>query len=146
MKSTIERRSKLSYAEFAESYMYANKPVIATDAIRQWRALSRWTPSFFKETFGDMRFTISNYETGQARRDDDIDAEYTMSQFIDRVLESTVENPAPYFRNRVLDELFPSLKPDIEPLPTYFQPNWLPERYLVGHVSDVLNRGAAIEL
>jgi len=33
MKSEIERRANLSYAEFAESYMCANKPVIVTDAI-----------------------------------------------------------------------------------------------------------------
>jgi hypothetical protein len=72
--------------------------------------------------------------------------EYTMARFIDRVLESTDENPAPYFRNRVLYELFPSLKQDIEPLPEYFLPNWLPETYLVNYVGQVLNRGAAIEI
>ena len=40
----IERRQRLSYEEFEEAYMFANKPVIVTDAIRQWKALSRWTP------------------------------------------------------------------------------------------------------
>jgi histone arginine demethylase JMJD6 len=69
-----------------------------------------------------------------------------MARFIDRVLASTEENPAPYFRNRILYEMFPSLKDDIEPLPPYFEPNWLPERYLVKYVQEVLNRGAAIEL
>jgi len=126
--------------------MYANKPVIVTDALRQWRALSRWTPEFFKEEFGDMRFSMSRVGPGQARDDETGDEEYTMARFIDRVLESTEEDPAPYFHNRILADLFPSLRQDIEPLPEYFQPNWLPERYLVGYVGKVLNRGAAIEL
>jgi len=146
MTTGIERRSNLSYSEFSRDYMYANRPVIVTDALDRWKALSRWTPQFFKETFGGMRFEISNFEEGQLRETGHRIVEYNMAQFIDRVLESTVENPAPYFRNRILYELFPSLKQDIEPLPAYFEPNWLPERYLVGHVEEVLNRGAAIEL
>ena len=72
--------------------------------------------------------------------------EYQMAQFIDRVLESSDENPAPYFRNRILYDLFPALKEDIEPFPEYCQPNWLGDSYMVKRVRDVLNRGAAIEL
>ena len=146
MSADIERRANLSYAEFSDRYMYANKPVIVTDALREWGALSRWTPEFFKEQFGDMRFSISRVEPGQAHNGETGDEEYTMARFIDRVLESTDDDPAPYFRNRVLADLFPSLRQDIEPLPGYFQPNWLPERYLVGYVGKVLNRGAEIEL
>jgi histone arginine demethylase JMJD6 len=142
----IERRAELSYEEFAQTYLYPKKPVIVTDAIRRWKAVSRWTPEFFKSAFGEMKFTIAHQEQGQQHYGGNDEVEYTMTQFIDRVLESTDENPAPYFRNRILHDLFPSLKHDIEPLPEYFQPNWLPERYLVGYVGKVLNRGAAIEL
>ena len=133
----IERRDKLSYAEFSESYLYPNKPVVITDAICKWNALSRWTPDFFKIEFGDLEFSIDDGPKAVT---------YTMRQFIGRVLESTDENPAPYFRNRILYDLFPTLAQDIEPLPDYFQPNWLPERYLVGAVGKVLNRGAALEI
>jgi histone arginine demethylase JMJD6 len=149
MKFEIEHRANLSYHEFAEKYLYANKPVVVTDALRQWKALSRWTPEFFKVEFGDMKFTIGEdlkRQAGYKDKDNGGPVEYTMAHFVDRVLESTEENPAPYFRNRILYDLFPSLKEDIEPLPEYFQPNWLPERYLVKYVSEVLNRGAAIEL
>jgi Cupin-like domain len=69
-----------------------------------------------------------------------------MSEFIDRVVNSTTEDPAPYLRNRVLREIFPSLTADIEPLPEYFFPNWLPEKYLVKYVREVLNRGAETEI
>ena len=46
------------------------------------------------------------------------------------------KNPAPYFRKRVLSEMFPSLMADIQPLPTYFQPNWLPDRFFVRRVGE----------
>ena len=147
MKIQIERRANLSYAEFTENYLYANRPVVITDAMRQWKAVGRWTPEFFKQEFGSMKFSLDDDLKRKAGYKENGGAvEYEMAPFIDRVLESTEQNPAPYFRNKVLYELFPSLKQDIEPLPDYFQPNWLPDRYLVKHVGEPLNRGAAIEL
>jgi hypothetical protein len=140
MECEIEYRSNLSYAEFVERYMLPHKPVVITDAIQKWKALSRWSPEFFKTEFGDMQFTI---ETGFGKQGK---TDFTMAQFIDAVLSSTEEHPAPYFRNRVLADEFPTLQQDIEPLPEYFFPNWLPDRYLVKAVRQVFNRGAAIEL
>jgi histone arginine demethylase JMJD6 len=147
MKREIERRSSLSYKEFAEKYLYANKPVIVTDAIAGWKALSRWSPEFFRHSFGEMKFGIDESGKGPASYDGGGNtAKYTMARFIDRVLESTNENPAPYFRNRVLYDMFPSLKSDIQPLPEYLFPNWLPDRYLIKYVAKVMNRSAALEL
>jgi histone arginine demethylase JMJD6 len=143
----IERRDKLSYEEFAEEYLYPLKPVIVTDALRQWKALGLWTPEFFKREFGQMKFKMEDDLKARAGYKSGAGAvEYTMERFIDCVLESTEEHPAPYFRNRILSDLFPSLKDDILPLPEYFEPNWLPEHFLVKHVREVLNRGAAIEI
>jgi len=146
MTCDIERRSKLSYDEFAGKYLYANKPVVITDALNDWKALSRWTPEFFKTEFGNMKFTISDMEVGQSGYKDGGGREFVMAKFVDQVLASTDENPAPYFRNKILYELFPSLKSDIEPLPEYFLPNWLADHYLLKPVREVLNRGAAIEI
>lgn len=143
----VERRKNLSYEAFAREYLYPLKPVIVTDALEKWPAMTRWTPEFFKREFGGMTFRLNESRSqGADYRGNEEGTEYTMARFIDRVLSSTEADPAPYFRNRVLHELFPSLKQDIEPLPPYFQPNWLPERYLVKYVQQVLNRGAAIEL
>jgi hypothetical protein len=146
MKTEIDRRQNLSYEEFAKDYLYANKPVIVTDALREWKALRRWSPAFFKQEFGNMKFSLNDDLKGKAGYKGDGNTEYTMGGFIDRVLSSTEENPAPYFRNQILYDLFPSLKQDIEPLPEYFQPNWLPDHYMVEDVGKVLNRGAALEL
>src|ERR1700682_5246136 len=143
MKTEIDHREKLSYEQFAKEYLYANKPVVITDALRDWKAVRRWTPEFFKQEFGSMKFTL---EDKKYKGQDNGSVEYTMDRFIDRVLSSTAENPAPYFRNQILYDLFPSLKQDIPPLPEYFLPNWLPDHYMVKYVSEVLNRGAALEL
>jgi len=141
----VDRRDHLSYEQFAEEYLYANKPVIVTDAMHQWKALTRWSPEFFQKQFGSMTFALpdakgkSEYKAGGT-------TEYAMSRFIDLVLNSTDESPAPYLRNVPLYDKFPSLRDDIEPLPEYLEPNWLPDHYFVKSVGDVLNRGAAIEI
>jgi histone arginine demethylase JMJD6 len=144
MTNSIDRREELSYEEFAKEYLYASKPVIVTDALCDWKALHRWTPEFFKKEFGNVKFTLDDNFKDKAAYNGAV--EYTMDRFIDLVLSSTEADPAPYFRNQVLYELFPSLKEDIEPLPEYFQPNWLPDHYMVKYVGEVLNRGAALEL
>jgi len=145
-KFEIERLSNLSYEKFARKYLYPMKPVIVTDALKTWPAMTRWTPEFFKREFGSVRFRISDTEYGQTSFKSEGGVEYTMAEFIELVLESSDEKPAPYFRNKILYDLFPTLKQDIQPLPEYLQPNWLSERYLVKRVAKVLNRGAAMEL
>lgn len=149
MNTAIDHREKLSYEQFAKEYLYANKPVVVTDALKDWPAMRRWSPEFFKREFGAMKFSLPADAKGKAEykgKGNGNTVEYTMERFIDRVMASTDEDPAPYFRNQVLYEMFPSLKQDIEPLPEYFQPNWLPDHYMVKYVGEVLNRGAAIEL
>ena len=145
MKLQIERRASLSYAEFARDYLFANKPVVITDAIREWKAISRWTPEFFKNEFGDLRFTLNGSKKSGYKTESGV-GEFTMAQFIDRVLASTDDDPAPYFRNRILHEEFPTLKEDVEPLPDYFLPNWLAESYLLKGVERLLHRGARMEI
>jgi histone arginine demethylase JMJD6 len=141
----VDYRDNLSYEQFAREYLFANKPVIVTDAMRQWKALSRWTPEFFRREFGSMMFNLPDGKGEFGYKENGV-TEYTMMRLIDRILNSTDEDPAPYLRNVVLDEKFPSLREDVEPLPDYLQPNWLPDHYLVKSVGDILNRGAAIEI
>jgi histone arginine demethylase JMJD6 len=145
-RSGIECRGALSYQEFTKEYLYPLKPVVIRGVLDKWGALGRWTPEFFKQEFGDMNFAINDAEYGQAGYDPNRGSSFTMSQFIDRVMNSTDDNPAPYLRNKDLTDLFPSLRKDIEPLPEYLLPNWLGDRYLVKRVSKVLNRGSIIEL
>jgi len=111
----IERRINLSYEEFASEYLFPKKPVVISGAVRNWPALSTWTPDYFKTRYGSLNLTID----GQR---------YTMAHFIDRVQSSSPQNPAPYLRNEVIDRFLPELLADISPLPRYFFPNWLDGR------------------
>jgi histone arginine demethylase JMJD6 len=148
MKFEIERRAHLPYQEFSDRYLYPHKPVIITEALSRWQALGRWTPEFFQQEFGDMKFgsndNLRKYVGSEKENEGAVD--FTLGQFINDVLKSTNEHPAPYFRNRILYDLFPSLKQDVQPLPDYFFPNWLPDRYISKSVGEVLNRGAALEV
>jgi hypothetical protein len=142
----VERRAGLSYAEFSERYMYANKPVVLTDALSRWKALARWTPEFFRTEFPEMKFDIETGKGGGYAQNGAAGTRFTMPVFIDRVLASNDENPAPYFRNRVLSEVFPTLLADIDPLPEYMRPNWLLDRYLVKRFRTTLNGYSLIEI
>jgi len=143
----IDRRENLSYEEFVSEYLYPLKPVIISRALDQWPALQRWTPEFFQQEFETVKFSIGSTEYGQSGPGAQSQAlEYTMGKFIDMVLESTEAKPAPYFRNQIIRDLFPSLLKDLEPMPEYVQPNWLGDRFLVGRVAKILNRGAEVEL
>jgi hypothetical protein len=55
---TVERRSRISRAEFLERYYAANRPVILTGLLASSRALARWTPEFLQRTCGEMMVEI----------------------------------------------------------------------------------------
>lgn len=115
----IEKRHQLDYKEFVQNYMNPHKPVIISGALEQWKAMN-WTPEYFKRTLPDMPLEIDGKT-------------YRMAEFIDLVLHSSDDRPAPYYRNALIDRVLPQLLPDIQPYPAYFSPNWL-----VGPLSQML--------
>jgi hypothetical protein len=110
--SGVDRRARLSKEEFDREYLFPRRPVVVTDALSPWKALGRWTPEFFQERFAERQVNID----GSPR---------ALGPFIDEVLASTAENPAPYLRNEELHVVFPELVEEVEPLPSYLSPNWL---------------------
>lgn len=128
----VPRRANLSYADFATEYVRPNKPVVISDALQGWPAVGKWTPEFFRDRYSDKEFTID----GQTHR---------LGEFVDLVLNSSRENPAPYLRNEVLREKFPELVADINPRLKYFGPNWMARRFRSREINKELHRGAEIE-
>ncbi len=117
----IERRSGLPYAEFVDTYVSRNAPVIVTDAIGSWPALARWTPGFFRSEYGDTATGLGGL---------------TLRELID-LLERPIDGEAPpYLRNRPIDRDFPELKPDISPLPDYLRPNWFDNPLVPSRISN----------
>lgn len=52
--TSIERVRGLTADEFFTRYYATSTPVVLTDVVTRWDALSRWTPAYFKEHFGDV--------------------------------------------------------------------------------------------
>jgi len=55
----IERRSNVSRTEFLERYYATNRPVIITDIMKGWKALSLWNPEYFRQRCGEMIVEIT---------------------------------------------------------------------------------------
>ena len=48
----IDKRENLSSKEFLNEYVLKNRPVVLKDACKDWKAIGKWTPEFFKEKYG----------------------------------------------------------------------------------------------
>jgi histone arginine demethylase JMJD6 len=108
---SIDKRDRPSYSEFEREFLKPHRPVVISGALDGWKA-SKWTPEYFREHHPDKRFNVDG-------------TDYRMDDFIELVLNSSHERPAPYLRNVLIDNFLPELIPAIRPLPEYFSPNWL---------------------
>jgi hypothetical protein len=97
------------------------KPVIIADGLKDWPALGKWTPAFFKDNFPGKEVIVE----GKAMR---------LGDFIDRVLASTPENPSPYLSKLLVRQQFPEIAPDILPDLAYTLPDRLRSRLMIGPV------------
>jgi hypothetical protein len=100
----------LPYEVFVREYIAANRPVVVQSSTRDWPALSKWTPEFFKTRFGDRQVQVS-YEQAMS-----------FSDFIDGVLASTNEKPGPYMYRLFIHEHLPEILPDLVPQNPYSFP------------------------
>lgn len=98
----LEKRSKLSPEELFTEYIKPEIPVILTDAIDTWPSKGKITPNFFKEKYGHIVKTIAGVD-------------YTLSEYVDLMLKSTPENPAPYPCSLDIDHYFPELLAGFKP-------------------------------
>jgi hypothetical protein len=128
----VDRRANLSLKEFEREYLMPLRPVVITDALKAWKPLGRWTPEFFQQKFGDRLVNIDG-------------AQRPLGPFIDEVLASTADHPAPYLRNEILKDVFPELAGDILPLPPYLRLNWLAQNFRPAE-AKILQRLSAAEI
>lgn len=77
--ATIERRSKLSEEDFWHHYFMKSRPVIMTDMMDNWPAMSHWTPQYLAEKYGEAEVEI------QASRNADADYEIHSGQLKKKV-------------------------------------------------------------
>lgn len=54
----VDKRSNLTREEFVKEYIAKNKPVVITDGLKGWKALSLWTPEYFDKLFGHWQVVV----------------------------------------------------------------------------------------
>ena len=106
----IDRRSNLSYEDFIREYVKRKRPVIITDAAKDWPAVKTWNLEYFKARFGDVTLPGKSM---------------LVRDMIDEMASSTKDRPSSYAFSLSIPKLFPELLRDLEPIPAYWQPNWL---------------------
>lgn len=131
--ATIDRRSRLSYEEFVEHYLMPERPVIITDGLAAWPALTKWTPAFFRDVHGDKVVRVQGKET-------------RLGDFIDAVLASSDDRPSAYLSNVLVRQQFPEIAADILPEFVYALPDRLRSPLLKGAVAGAGTREGIPEL
>lgn len=133
IQTVVEKRSNLSYADFAREYLFASRPVVLEDGAAQWSAMKKWNPDFFKINFPDRVLSADGKS-------------FTASDYIDILSASTERDPAPYMHNQNIAEVFPELTADVSPTPAYFQPNWLNDKYFPPKLDAIMRKNSVVEL
>jgi histone arginine demethylase JMJD6 len=67
--SGIDRRTNLSQDEFISDYVKLSRPVVLTDAAKDWKAMKKFTPQWFKEHYSHINKNINgvDYNMGDRR-------------------------------------------------------------------------------
>ena len=97
--------AEIGRARYYRDYVLALKPVIIRGAFDHWPARGKWNLHFLRDVHGDLPITID----GNRRK---------LGEFIDEVLASTADRPAPYLRNHLILFGPTSFKPQFRPCPT----------------------------
>jgi len=79
----IERKSGLTPREFLEQHLRPRRPVVLTDALRDWPALQRFSHEFCRTQFGHLPAKVRAHG-------------YRLADVLDLQIASTLENPGPY--------------------------------------------------
>ena len=114
------RAAELSYEAFLREYVDKHLPVVVEGAGQAFPAMRRWTPEFFKTTFGSRQVNISYGE------------KMTFAAFIDAVMASREDAPGPYMYRLFIGPHLPELLTDLEPQNPYAFPRRLASPLMPG--------------
>jgi ribosomal protein L16 Arg81 hydroxylase len=151
--NSIERRSELSRAEFLDRYYAANRPVVLTEMMKDWRALALWSPEYFKATCGSESVEVMSDRDSDSNYEVNCESHKTTMRFrdyIDRVSTGGASNDCYMVANNhsLQRQGMRHLLSDIVAFPEYLDPAsveggvflWFgPEGTLTPLHHDVLN-------
>jgi hypothetical protein len=91
----IERRSCISRSEFLHEYYALNRPVLLTELMKDWRALSLWTPAYLKEKCGEMIVEITSGRSSDPKYELNLNSHKTkilFKEYVDMVMTGGASN------------------------------------------------------
>jgi hypothetical protein len=117
----IERRAGLTPEAFQREYGQPGRPVVLTDATKNWKANSVLTPQWIRQNYPDKEIEVAGER-------------YTMSRLWDLLENPAPGRPNPYPCTMLIDRDWPELRALIDPLPfPHARPNRLQHRLFLGH-------------
>jgi histone arginine demethylase JMJD6 len=122
----IDKRDKLSREELLHEYVLKKLPVVLRDGAKDWKALSKWTPKFFKEEYGMKKVPVFERKRSVSVKD-----VVLLRDYVDEITSSTFQNRAKYLFSLRIGKEFPELLGDLVPRSIYWDPNWLDSKYLL---------------
>jgi cupin-like protein len=123
----IEQANNLAYQTFVKEHLRPHRPVILQDALKDWKAIGKWTPEFFRERFGDRRLTVDSQSL-------------TLGELVRYALDPESKTWNPYLRNYPVRDISSELIKDIQPAPEYVQPNWFETPFYSEKLKTILGR------
>ena len=95
----VEKRSNLTREEFVKEYIAGNKPVVITDGLKGWKALSLWTPEYFDKLFGHWQVVAQGSSFSSLRNVRFSDFIHSLSKYESMKREDwEQEQQVPYLR------------------------------------------------
>jgi hypothetical protein len=89
--STIPVVDDIAPRRFFDDFYFANRPVLLRGLTKNWKALSRWTPSWFAERFGEIDIEVQVDRDSDPRYEERFDrhrGRMRLAQFVDNMLHS----------------------------------------------------------
>jgi hypothetical protein len=114
---TVARRSGLGMAEFVAKYRNPRRPVILTDAAREWSLYGQGTPDWFRREHGEHVVRVKGRD-------------YALAELLDLLAVSSVEHPGPYPCKFAVAREFPELLDQLTPRFAYSLPDRQAHRLL----------------
>lgn len=88
MQGQIDREPTLSGRDFYRYYVLRNQPVVIPRMAAHWKATRLWSPTYFKENFGDEEIEMMDGREGDPYCDQNYKAHQkttTMRAFVERI-------------------------------------------------------------
>jgi lysine-specific demethylase 8 len=115
-KCSIKSIECPSMSTFKNDYMETNRPVILTNCMTHWPAVSLWSVDYLKEMAGPRTVPV---ELGLRYTDEDWEQKLmTISHFIDKYIMNKDDNVTGYLAQHQLFDQIPELRRDIS-VPDY---------------------------